>query len=140
MRNFGFAGAATCLVILVGLAQVGAKELPLKISVLSASVALPMWLLLGSTYEAYIFLGKQSYPHYRSPFVLRFVLAVFGISGFCTVVATSSVIWFLMPVASCAFMMVGVIAVCLFYKFYSLLAEWWFAPNGPGSENNESDV
>lgn len=60
MRNLGYGGAAACLVILVQLAQVGTGEIPLKVTVVATSVSLPLWLMLGATYELYIFLGKKA--------------------------------------------------------------------------------
>lgn len=140
MRNLGYGGAATCLVVLVGLAQVGAKELPLKVSVLSASIALPMWLLVGGIYEFYIFLGKRSYPHLRSPFAARFVLAVATIAGVGSVGATGGVIYFLMPIAAWAFAAAGVAAIILGGVHQVFLARWWFAPSGPGGKEEEPDV
>lgn len=69
----------------------------MKLSVYSASIALPAWLLIGGVYEYYIFLGTQSYPHLCSKFHA-------GSVGSCSFIASlgmfsemGGVIWFLLP-------------------------------------------
>lgn len=140
MRNLGYGGAATCLVVLVGLAQVGAKDPALKISVLSAAVALPLWLLLGGIYELYIFLGKQSYAHLRTRFAVNFIglVALAAASG--SVGATGGVIWFLMPEAAWACAAVAIVAMLLAGIFHVFLARWWFGAKGPGSGESDTNV
>ena len=132
-RNLSFGGAATCLIVLVGLAQVGAGGVALKISVLSASVALPMWLLRGIIYEIYIFLGKQSYQHLRSKFPTRFMNSLTMIAVFGSLGATGGVIWFLMPEAAWLFAAVVFLAAILLSIYQWFLARWWFGPGAPGT-------
>ena len=72
-RNLSYGAAAACLAVLVSLTQSGATGVALQISVYAASIALPVWLLVGAVYENYIYLGKPSYPHLRSKFFLVYV-------------------------------------------------------------------
>ena len=137
MRNLGYGGAAACLVVLVGLTQVGAKDSALKISVLSASVALPLWLLLGGIYEYYIFLGKQSYAHLRTKFATNFIGAIALIAGAGSLGATGGVVWFLMPEAAWTFGVTVVFAISLAGVFNVHLARWWFGSGGPGNNTND---
>lgn len=140
MRNLGYGGAATCLVVLVGLAQVGAKDPALKISVLSASAALPLWLLLGAIYELYIFLGKQSYAHLRTQFAVNFIGFVALAAAAGSVGATGGVIWFLMPEAAWVFSAVSIVAFLLAGIFHVFLARWWYGAKGPSDGESDTDV
>jgi hypothetical protein len=140
MRNLGYGGAAACLVVLVGLTQVGAKEVSLKVSVFSAAFALPLWLLLGGIYELYIFLGKQSYPHLRSKFAVHFTSVVFLFAGLGSVATTTGVIWFLVPEAAMLFLGTCVLVAILGSIFHVLLARWWFGVGGPGASGSNKDV
>lgn len=134
MRNLGYGGAAACLVILFGLTQVSMKELCIKVSLISVSIALPLWLLLGIIYEYYIFLGKESYPHLRTKLTRRFVLTTASIAGVGIVLGIGGVIYFLMPEAAYIFVGVGFIAVVLGWVFQTLLMRWWFSNDGPEPE------
>ena len=140
MRNLGYGGAAACLVVLVGLTQIGAKDPALKISVLSASVALPLWLLLGGIYEFYIFLGKQSYAHLRTKFATNFIGLIALSAGAGSLGATGGVIWFLMPEAAWAFCVVAVFSIVLAGIFNVFLARWWFGPGGPGRNSDDTNI
>src|SRR5687768_11883696 len=94
-RNTGFGSAAFCSVLLVGLAQIEVRNnIPLQISVFSASFALPFWLLLGVFYEHYLSLGEQSYEHFRKPLAHNLRLAVGTVAGVGLVSATGGVIYF----------------------------------------------
>ncbi len=137
MRNLGYGGAAACLVVLVGLAQVGAKDPALRISVFSASVALPIWLLLGGIYEFYIFLGKQSYPHLRTKFSVNLIGLITLMAGLGSVGATGGVIWFLIPEAAWVFGAVALVATLVGAMFNLVLARWWYGADGPERQKNQ---
>lgn len=139
LRNLGYGGAAVCLVVLVGLIQIGAKDIALKVSVYSASVALPFWLLIGAIYEYYIFLGKQSYPHLRTKFVSSLVNFCFLIAGFGMIGATSGIVWFLLPEAAYAFGVSTLIAFSLGVIFQAQLARWWFLDGGPDTKDSDDE-
>lgn len=124
MRNLGYGASAACLVILVGLTQVGAKDIALMVSVYSASIALPVWLLIGAIYEHYLFLGKQSYPHLRTKFYYGLVGLAYTVAGLGIVVATGGIIWFLLPEAAYAFIASSLVAFMLGGIFQVHLARW----------------
>ena len=91
LRNLGYGGAAACLAILAGLAQVGAKDPALKVSVYAASIALPAWLLIGSVFDYYIFLGKQSYGHLQGKFAVALTSTLYAVAGLGMFVATGGI-------------------------------------------------
>ena len=125
LRNLGYGGAAACLAILAGLAQVGAKDPALKVSVYAASIALPAWLLIGSVFEYYIFLGKQSYGHLRGEFAVALTSALYAVAGLGMFVATGGIAWYLVPDAAYAFAVSAFCAVVLGLAFHAHLAGWW---------------
>ncbi len=125
LRNLGYGGAAACLAILAGLAQVGAKDPALKVAVYAASIALPAWLLIGSVFEYYIFLGKQSYRHLRSKFVIALTSTLYVVAGVGMFAATGGIAWYLAPEAAYAFAFSAFCAVVLGLAFHAHLAGWW---------------
>ena len=139
LRNLGYGGAAASLVILVQLVQVGAKDFSLQLTVLALSVALPLWLSLGATYEFYIFLGKQSYPHLRTKFAKSFFGLIMFVAGIALVVAIGGIFWYLLPDAVWVYAVTSVLCVALVAVFNVLLARWWFGVGGPGSTEPEEE-
>lgn len=140
MRNLGYGGAAACLVILVQLAQVGAKDFSLQVTIVATSIDMPLWLTLGGIYEAYILLGKQGYPHLRTDFAKKFIGLVGTTAGIVLTVAIGGLIWYLMPSAVLVFAITIVICVALSVVYQLILARWWFGPEGPGSREREDEV
>lgn len=137
MRNLCYGGAAACTVILLGLIQGGAKTMPLQISTLSIAVALPLWLLLGSIYEFYIFLGKESYLHYRKDGTLSFFHAILVVAGLGMAISVGGIIYSLMPAAAYVFGAVALVSIILGDLFKAVLQRWWFGFDGPGSKTDE---
>lgn len=110
------------------------------VSVYSASIALPIWLLIGAIYEYYIFLGKQGYPHLRTKPFTGLVGLSFLIAGLGMVGATGGIIWFLLPDAAYAFGVSALIAFVLGATFQVQLAHWWFRDGGPGAKDDDEDI
>lgn len=137
MRNLGYGGAATCLVVLLSLTQVRANAIALKISAFSAAVALPMWLLLGAIYEIYIFLGKGSYGHLRTKSAANYIGLTSFVAGLGSFGAAGGVVWFLDPQAFYAFAATSVIATFVGIRFHIVIAQWWFSTDGPGGRDGE---
>jgi hypothetical protein len=133
MRNLSYGAAAACLAVLAGLAQVGAKSEALQLSVYGAAIALPMWLLVGGIYEYYIFLGKQSFAHYRLAAVFRFIGVPLVIASIGSFSMTCGIVWFLVPEAAYAFAASSGLAVAGGLAFQAHLANWWYRADGPGS-------
>lgn len=138
-RNLSYGAAAACLVILVGLAQISIHTTALEISVYSASIALPIWLLIGGVYEYYIFLGKQSYPHMRTKLFTRFVGVNFSVAGLGTLGATGGIVWQELPKAIYAFGASALIALILIMAFQNHMAHWWFRDGGPGAKESDDN-
>jgi len=139
MRNLGYGGAAACLVILAQLAQVGAEEISLKVTVVATSISLPLWFLLGASYECYIFLGKQSYTHLRTEFAQNFLGFVMMTAGLALIAAIGGLIWYLMPEAVFAFGITILFSIILAIVFYNIIARWWFGSEGPGSGEHKDE-
>lgn len=134
MRNLSYGDAAASLVILLGLIQIGAKNIFLQASTASISASLPLWLLLGGIYEFYIFLGKESYPHYRKKSTLNFLGVILLFAGLGMVVSIGFILWFLLPEATYIFGAASLISLVLGGLFHFLLQRWWFGPEGPEPE------
>jgi len=134
-RNVAYGGAAVSLALLAGLAQMNASAAPLRLSVYACSLSLPVWLLLGTMYEYYIFIGERSYAHLASVFMFRLAAWSFGIAGLSMVTAATGLIWFLAPGAAVLFIAISLVGVVLAGLFHFHLADWWF--RGPGRASAE---
>lgn len=134
MRNLSYGSAAAALVILLGLIQIGARNIFIQASTISISASLPLWLLLGGIYEFYIFLGKESYPHFRKKSTLNFLGAILFFAGLGMVVSIGSIFWFILPEAMYIFGAASLISLVLGGLFHTFLQRWWFGPDGPEPE------
>lgn len=134
-RNLSYGSAAACLVILIGVLQVRAqeREIPLQISVFSASVGMPLWLLIGMLHEIHILLGVRSHDYTNLNATRNFIGFLYLVSGLSVTLSAGGVIWFLLPDA--AFVFAAACVACLFIGciYYELMARWWFGPRGPGA-------
>jgi len=137
LRNLGYGGAAVCLAFLVSLTQVGAKTSLLKTGIVCASIALPAWLLLGTIFEYYIFLGKESYAHLRTRFLGTLIAVCMSIGGGGTYGVALATIWFLFPEAAYTFMAFSLAAAVSAVVFQWHLAEWWYGDHGPAHRAGE---
>jgi len=139
MRNLSYGGAAASLVILLGLIQIGTKNTFIQVSTISISGSLPLWLLLGAIYEFYIFLGKESYPHFRKKSTLNFLGVILLLAGSGMVTSIGCILWFLLPEATYIFGTASLISLVLGGLFHTFLQRWWFGPDGPEpEEENQS--
>lgn len=141
IRNLSYAASATCFVILMGLIQVGAKELPILISTIAASIGLPSWLLIGSIFENYVFVGHKSFSHFRTKFARNFLGAFLLIASFSVFSAVGGVIYYLSFEACLIFVITSVTCFLLMYVYQSHLGDWWASKNGKENleESDESD-
>lgn len=135
MRNLSYAASATCFVILMGLIQVGTKELPIQVSAIAASIGLPSWLLIGSIFENYVFVGRKSFPHFRTRFARHFLGAFLLIAGFSIFSAVGGIVYYLSIEACLIFVIMSVTCFFLMSVYQSHLGEWWASKNG--KENSE---
>jgi hypothetical protein len=129
-RNVAYGGAAVSLAVLAGLTQVGASALSLRMGVYAAAVTLPIWLLLGTMYEYYIYLGPGSYAHLASPFILRLSLRAFAAAGLGLVATSACIIWYLAPGAALVFIGMSLACCVVAARFHFDLAQWWFSQGG----------
>lgn len=134
MRNLSYGSAAASLVILLALIQIGAKNTFIQVSTISISASLPLWMLLGGIYEYYIFLGKESYPHFRKKSTLNFVGAVLFFAGLGMITSLGCMLWFLMPESTYIFGAACLISIVIFIAFHASIQSWWFSSEGPEPE------
>lgn len=137
LRNIGYGGAAVCLIMLLQMAQVGARDLSLRISAIALSIGMPFWFLLGATVELYIFLGKESYPRFRAAFAKTCIGWFSLLAGTSLTVAIGGLTWYIMPEAGWAFVVTSLVCFGAFQVFDVILARWWFGPDGPASRERD---
>jgi hypothetical protein len=140
MRNVGYGGSAACLVILLALIPAGPREAGLMVSLLSTSISLPFWLLIGIVYEYYIFLGERSYPHLRTGLFVGVVGFSMAMAGLGMIAAVSGILWFLLPEAAYAFGASCLLALLLIGCFQHHITAWWFRDGGPGGKEDHEDA
>ncbi len=133
MRNKYFGFAALCLGLLLGIAQMADKaDAALQVSIYSASIALPLWVVAGMICELYILLGEASYSHLRTHEQFLIVrTTMIATSGL--IIAAGGIIYFLNEDAFGWFVTTILVAFTLWTGFYYHLAAWWYSPTGPGS-------
>jgi len=136
-RGLAYGGAASCLIIIIQLAQIGGGELALHVAVVAASIGLPLWLLLGATSEVYISLGKQSYPHFRSMVSQFFFGMLLFLGGTALAAAVGGLLWHILPEAAVIFGIAAIACILLVNLFHWWVAHWWFGENGPTSRESE---
>jgi len=137
LRGLAYGGAASCLIIIVQLAQIGSGEFSLQVAVVAASIGLPLWLVLGVTSEVYISLGKQSYPHFRSNLSQYFFGMLLAFGGTALAAAVGGILWHILPEAAVIFGIATMACVLVVNLFHWWVAHWWFGENGPNSRESE---
>lgn len=99
MRNLSFGGAGICVAVILVLTQVGIKDIFYLVALTSASIATPAWVALASSYETYIFLGKRSYAHLRSPLTQHLLAPMMLTGAIGLLVSLTALIWHLSELA-----------------------------------------
>ena len=113
MRNLSFAASGTLLANILLIAQIGIKDLPLRVSVFASAIALPIWIAHASIYEAYIFRGRSSYQHLRSNFSIRLVSTLTFAGGLGFYIAILAMVWHLDFIAASAFFVSSMVALMI---------------------------
>jgi hypothetical protein len=67
-RNAAIGAVVGGLAVLVQILQMGASDTALTVSIIACAISIPISVAIGSCFELYLFLGPQSYPHFRTPF------------------------------------------------------------------------
>jgi hypothetical protein len=126
-RNMGFGAAATCLIILLSIAQIRETHIALKISTFSAIIGIPPWLLLSLIYDHHLVIGKQIYGHIETPFmgILIRILILFG--GLGLVFAVVGITYFLDPIATLVLLVIGLVEILGWFLFLQHLGRWYVA-------------
>jgi len=96
LRNLCLGGSATCLLVILTIAQGQLHSGPIDLSVGTAAVGTPIWFCLAGALESYILIGPRSYTHYRNKGFLFFGL-MFLIAGLASLVSIGSLIFHLNP-------------------------------------------
>lgn len=138
-RNMGYGGAAACFLIIMGIMQVGANDVALRMSTIAASVGLPFWLINGATYELFIFAGKQSDIFRRSKLAKDYIEVITHIAGVALAFAVCCIVFYLVEDETWFFVVACIVALILFYSFSIFLARWWFSEDGPGANKAEKE-
>jgi hypothetical protein len=136
MRNLAYGSAAVCLVTLLQIIQIGAKDPALEISVYGTAVGMPLWVAVGSCYEYYILLGQKSYLHFHV--AANYLSGISIIAGISLLTAIGGAIYYIVPDAIYAFATVGVLALVITLAFANHIAHWWYGALGP--EPDDADI
>ena len=92
-RTLSYSAAGISLILIALLAQIWKPSKALNLSLYCAAIALPFWILLGTIYEYYILLGKQSYGHYRSTNAQIFIFLGYLGGGVPLLIALGSLLY-----------------------------------------------
>ena len=146
LRNLAFGAAAAALIVLLGIYQVGLRDLaaipawladskgnavfPWKavgseMALFGAAMALPAWVTLASMWEAYIFGGEDCYPYLKSQVVQILFGLLSLVAGLGQVAAVTGILMYLLPAASYAFAASAAFCLLLYQAHYFLLQSWW---------------
>jgi hypothetical protein len=98
-RNLYYGAAGIQLLIIILLVQVWDDSTALKLCLYSAAFGIPLWVCSGGLIEYYIFLGEQSYPHYKSKPGKVIFGSLYIISGISMVISIGSIMYSLNSMA-----------------------------------------
>lgn len=129
-RAQGLGSAAICVAILLAATQVGTHATSMKMAVISAAVALPMWALYGFHFDSLIGLGERGFAslvdHASVPIINQLQVC----AGAFLVFSMACVVWFLLPEAGIVFGVVVVLTTYLTARLDTDMADWWAAGSG----------
>jgi hypothetical protein len=139
VRNLAFGAAATALVVFSQLLQVGATTTSLEVSIVAASATMPLWIVVGSIYEMFILLGKDSYPYLRSERFRNSIGGVVFLAGLSLVIEIGAAAWYLSEIACAVFAGSLILSATVFGVYMNSLAKWWYSSAGPESSEPPDD-
>ncbi len=123
-RNLCFGGAGASLAIVLLLAPSAPSAGPLVSALTCAAIALPLWVMLGSTYEYLLHVGETSYGFLRSPKAQVIHALAELAASLLLLAAVASVIWLSSRLLAVAFVVVSLLCVWLLMRFVDQLAIW----------------
>jgi hypothetical protein len=110
MRNLAFGAAGVLVANILLLAQIGARDGSLEVSLFASAVGLPIWVSHASILESYIFHGERAFEHLRSDFTINILVIQFMFGGLVIVTAIGSVIWHLSLTAAISFVVLCLVS------------------------------
>lgn len=96
-RNFCVGGSATCLLIILTIAQGQLRSDAIDISERAASVGMPLWFAMSGIVELYITEGERSYAHYQSEKMQKYFGLILTAAGIALLVSLGSLLYHLNP-------------------------------------------
>ena len=124
-RNFHYGGAATSVIILLGLSAMKIEDTSLYIASLADAIALPFFILVGTIHDWYYSLGKKSYPHLRLMHVRVMMAIMVLIPCIALSAAVGALFWHVLPDAMWLFLAGSVVSILLSNLFIYSLDNWW---------------
>ncbi|WNF48555.1 hypothetical protein RHP75_09145 [Pseudomonas sp. SG20056] len=123
-RTLSYSGAGISLILIALLAQIWKPSKALNLTLYCSAIALPFWILLGTIYEYYILLGKQSYAHYRSTNAQIFIFLGYLGGGIPLLVALGSLLYFINSRSLTFFALALVATLAIAFAFTSSLTNF----------------
>ena len=109
MRNVGASGAAFTAAVLVSLTQVGTNATALKIAVVAAAIALPLYLAYLSVCEMHLILDAPTFGHLDLKSTRRRLNAIALPAAVSLIACIGGITWYLYPPA----VYIGAFAICV---------------------------
>ena len=125
-RNVSYGASSVSLIIILLLVQVWDDSLALVISLYCSCISLPMMFGLGSFFENYILIGKQSYPHFRNPTTQGLAALIMLIGAVTLLASVGAIIYYLESTALWAFVISAFIALGVTLVLQNNLANYLF--------------
>lgn len=138
-RAQGLGSAAICVAILLAATQVGTHATSMKMAVISAAVALPMWALYGFHFDSLIGLGERGFSSLLDHASVPIINQLQVCAGALLVFSMACVIWFLLPEAGMVFGVVVVLTAYLTARLDTDMADWWAADSGKDEGSPRDD-
>jgi hypothetical protein len=124
MRALSFGAAGVLVANTLLLAQIGAKDVPLDVSLFASIVALPLWVAQAAIWEAYIFHGQRAHPHLRGNFTINTLMVLFAVAGLGVWLALAALVWHLSPAAAVLFAVMCLVAFTMIVVHDSSLKKY----------------
>jgi hypothetical protein len=124
-RAMPYGAAATCFAILCAMTQVASRGIAAQFAIVGATAALPLWLVVATIYEFYLYLGRDSHQHYKSAEIQRLIKHVSYFAGVALLLSVGGLVHVLLPWATYAFVFACLSAFWVLHRFQTSLAAWW---------------